>query len=137
VDIDPNDDDDKYMFPEGGDEANSEYGDVVTTAAGIAADALGVGKISAALDGAELAASLLGFIKDDTTGSTYDLTHTLSDYGEEFFRGGFGFEDLIIIADAGDYGTIDVTYDWGYAETGFEIYVQYDGMAAYYDVTKK
>lgn len=138
VDIDRGDGDDKYLYPEGGDEGNTVPGDVVMTAAGIAADALGADdKIGYALDGAELASSLLGFVNDDSSGRTYDLTQSYTDTNEEFFRGGFGFEDLIIIADAGDYGTVDITYEWGRAQTGFEVYVQYDGRAYYYDVTKK
>ena len=44
-----------------------------------------------------------------------------------------------IIADEGEYGTVDVSTDFGDASAGSEIYIRhYAGMGgAYYDVTKK
>lgn len=42
-----------------------------------------------------------------------------------------------IILDGDEHGTVDVTQKYGLASTGFEIYLQYDGMSAFYDVRKK
>jgi|APHM01.1.fsa_nt_gi hypothetical protein len=139
VDVDTGDNDDKYQFPKGQNtsEFEEQATEVVLTAAEIAAANVSA-TAGAILDGVELAGSLLGLVSDDDSGATYDLREYYASAGGAFLRGGFGFEDLIILADPGDSGTVDVTYEFGPAKTGFTIDAQYDGFGGpILDVTKK
>ncbi len=135
IEADFNDNDEVHMFPRDGDTGDDEFDDIALTAAEIAVGAItGYGGVIAA---AELAAEIYEFAFG-TSGPTFDLTNYYSGHGNAFFRGGFGVDELRIIADGGDSGTVDITADFGQASTGFEIYQQYDGFGGpVLDVTKK
>lgn len=135
IEADFNDSDEVHMFPTDGDTGSDEYYDIATSAAKLAANASPLA--SGLIGGLELASEIYEFFWG-TSGPTYDLTNYYSGYGNPFFRGGFSVDELKIVADGGDYGTVDITANFGYASTGFEIYQQYDGMGGpVLDVTKK
>jgi len=131
VDADFKDNDEKYMFPEQCGETNEDAGRVFVEAAKIAASKNPIA--DGLIAGAELGNAVLKFF-DEESGTTYDLRGY---YSEGFFRGGYGLTELKITADSGEYGTVDLSMEFGWASTGFEIYIENDGMYGDIEVTKK
>ena len=136
IDADFADSDEMYMFPEDCNEySEEEAAEVAYDAAVLAANACPL--TSGLIAGAELADSILELYTSES-GKTYDLRNDYGGYNGALLRGGFNIDELRIIADDGEYGTVDVFTDFGEASTGFEIYIQYDGFGGpQYDVTKK
>jgi len=135
IEADFADSDEMYMFPEDCSKTSEEAAEVAYDAAVLAANACPL--TSGLIAGAELADSILELYTSES-GTTYDLRNWYGGSNGGLLRGGFGIDELKIIADDGDYGTVDVFTDFGEASTGFEIYIQYDGFGGpQYDVTKK
>jgi hypothetical protein len=135
VDIDRNDDDEHYMFPD--DCATNDGGDTYETIAKtgleLAAGVVPYGE--AVLAGAKVADELFGFTRE----SDYDLTRYYGQSGNRIVRGAFGMDEFIIICDRYDYGTVRVYNEFGSAKTGFSIYVSYADPQRndpYYEVSK-
>ncbi len=135
IESDFTDSDEVHMFPRDANTGSDEIQDIAEDAAKLAAEA--VPKVAGAISGLELAAEIYEYFFG-TSGPTFDLTNTYDGTDNDFLRGGFSLDEVRIIADGGDFGTVDITANFGQASTGFEIYQQYDGFGGpVLDVTKK
>jgi len=134
VDIDRNDDDEHYMFPDDCYDGGSDTHETIAkTGLELAAGVVPYGDV--VLAGAEVADELFGFTRE----SDYDLTRDYWRSQNRIVRGAFGMDEFIIFADRYEGGSVKVYNVFGQVETGFRIYVDYSDPRRndpYYQVSK-